>query len=163
MLRIAPHLSLEELRRRERAAPTADRPRWRAVRLMAEGRSATEVGLLVGWTAPWVRAVVHRYNAAGPDALSDGRRQNPGAPPLLDATQQVALRAAMEGPAPDGGVWTSGWVAEWMSQALGRPVSSKRAWDWMVRLGCSHQSPRSCNDGAASPLLEPWHEVKPGR
>lgn len=156
VLHVAPHVSLEELRRRERAAPGGERVHWQAVRLVAEGRPATEVGPLVGWSAAWVRALVHRYNALGPDALGDGQRRNGGAAPLLDAAQHAMLRAALTGPAPDAGLWTCRKVAVWMSQVLGRPVSSQRAWDWIVRLGFSLQRPRPRETRSDAATQEAW-------
>jgi transposase len=141
-LAVAPHLELDELRARARAAPAADRLRWLAVRLAAEGRPATEVGPLVGFSAEWVRALVRRYNAGGPDALADGRRGNAGGAPLLDATGREALRSALAGPAPGGGIWTCRAVAAWIGERLGRPVGEQRGWEWMVRLGFSPQRPR---------------------
>lgn len=73
-LLVAPHLSLEDLCQREHTVPAADRVRVLTVRLVAEGRPATEVGPLVGFSPEWVRTLVHRYNAEGISALSDGRR-----------------------------------------------------------------------------------------
>jgi transposase len=141
-LSVAPHLGPDELRRRTRAAPAADRLRWLAVRLVAEGRPATEVGAVVGFTPDWVRALVRRYNAGGPDALADGRRGNPGGSPLLDPAGREALRAALAGPAPGGGIWTCRSVAAWIGERVGRPVGEPRGWEWMRRLGFAPQRPR---------------------
>lgn len=155
-LPVAPHLSLEELRCLERTVPTADRVRVLAVRLMAEGRPATEVGPLVGFSPEWVRTLVHRYNAEGPEALGDGRRHNAGAEPLLDLAQQAALRIALGGVAPDEGVWTCRWVAIWMSQVLEREVSPQRAWVWMRKLGFTPQRPRPRETHAEATVQEAW-------
>lgn len=141
-LQVAAHLEPEVMRTRARAAPTADRVRWLAVRLVAEGRPASEVGPLVGFSPEWVRALVHRYNAGGPAALTDRRRGNAGGRPLLDAAQQEALRTALAGPAPGGGIWTCRSVAAWIGGQLGRPVSEQRGWEWMRRLGFTPQRPR---------------------
>ena len=155
-LLVAPHLSLEELRQLERSVPSADRLRVLAVRLMAEGRPATIVGPLVGFSDEWVRPLVHRYNADGPKALGDGRQRNTGAAPLLDAGQQEALRTALGGAAPDGGIWTCRWVAIWMTQQLGREVSPQRAWVWMRRLGFTPQRPRPRETHAEAAVQEAW-------
>ena len=139
---VVAHLEAEALRTRARAAPAADRVRWLAVRLVAEGRAATEVGPLVGFSPEWVRALVHRYNAVGPVALADRRRGNPGGRPLLDPAQQEELRAALGGPAPGGGIWTCRSVAAWIGGRIGRPVGEQRGWEWMRRLGFTPQRPR---------------------
>jgi transposase len=141
-LTVAPHLEPTELRRRSRAAPAVDRVRWLAVRLVAEGRPATEVGPLVGLSPEWVRALVRRYNAGGPAALADGRRGNPGGAPLLGPGQREELRAALAGPAPGGGIWTCRAVAAWIGERAGRPVGEQRGWEWMRRLGFTPQRPR---------------------
>ncbi len=141
-LAVAPHLSLEQLRARARGAPAADRVRWLAVRLVAEGWPATEVGSLVGFSPEWVRVLVRRYNAGGPGGLADGRGGNPGARPLLDAGQREGLRAALAGPAPGGGLWTGRAVAAWMAAALGRPVAPQRGREQLRRLGLTPQRPR---------------------
>jgi transposase len=155
-LPVAPHLGLDELRQLERTVPAADRVRVLAVRLMAEGRPATEVGLLVGFSPEWVRTLVHRYNAEGSEALGDGRRHNAGRQPLLDAAQQAALRTALQGAAPDGGIWTCRWVAWWMAQTLGQPVGLQRAWVWMRRLGFTPQRPRPRETQAETATQDAW-------
>ncbi len=157
-LPVAPHLSLEALRHLERMVPAADRVRVLAVRLVAEGRPATEVGPLVGFSPEWVRTLVHRYNAEGADALGDGRRHNAGRQPLLDAAQQDALRAALGGTAPDGGVWTCRWVAIWMGQVLDREITPQRAWVWMRKLGFTPQRPRPRETRADAATQAAWQK-----
>ena len=157
-LPVAPHLSLDELRLLERTVPAADRVRVLAVRLMAEGRPATEVGPLVGFSPEWVRTLVHRYNAEGSEALGDGRRRNAGRQPLLDAAQQGALRAALGGAAPDGGIWTCRWVAIWMGQVLDREITPQRAWVWMRKLGFTPQRPRPRETRAETATQDAWQK-----
>jgi len=139
---VAPHLDPGERRRRARAAPAADRVRWLAVRLVAEGRPATEVGPLVGFSPEWVRTLVRRYNAGGPAALSDRRRGNPGGGGLRAPGRREELRAALAGPAPGGGLWTGRKAAAWMAAALGRPVAPQRGWEQLRALGWTPQRPR---------------------
>jgi len=141
-LAVAPHPDPDGLRRRARAAPAADRARWPAVRPVAEGRPATEVGPLVGFPPGWVRALVRRSGAGVAAAPADGRRGNAGAAPLLDAEQRAALRAAPAGPAPGGGIWTRRAVAAWIGARAGRPVAGQRGWGWLVRLGSTPPRPR---------------------
>jgi transposase len=162
-LPVAPHLSLEELRRLERTVPARDRVRVLAVRLVVEGRPATEVGPLVGFSPEWVRTLVHRYNAEGSDALGDGRRHNAGRQPLLDAGQQAALRQALLGAAPDGGIWTCHWVAIWMGDALNRTVTPSRAWVWLRKLGFTPQRPRPRETRADSATQDAWQKGGLGR
>ena len=141
-MRIAPHLPVEELQRRYRAAedPVA-RSQWQMLWLLAEGRPTAEVARITGYTVRWVQEVARRYRT-GAAAIGDRRHTNPGAAPLLDAAQQAQLRTVLAGPAPDGGLWTGRWVAIWMSQTLGRPVRVQSGWEWMRRLGFTPQRPR---------------------
>ena len=142
-LPLAPHLSLAELEQRYRACRAGvERTHWQIIWLVAQGRPATEVAPLVGYTAPWVRELVHRYNAEGPNGLRDRRRTNRGRAPLLAPDQHTHLQQALAGPAPDGGLWTSRTVAIWLGERLGRPVSPQRAWEAMRAVGFTPQRPR---------------------
>lgn len=141
-LALAPHLSAEELHQRYRTAedPVA-RSQWHMLWLLATGRPTAAVAETTGYSVRWVQEVARRYRA-GPSGIGDRRHTNPGAVPLLDAAQQAALRTALGGPAPDGGLWTGRQVAAWMSQALGRPIHPQRGWEWLRRLGFTPQRPR---------------------
>lgn len=110
--------------------------------LLSGGTPTAEVARVTGYSVGWVREVARRYREDGPAGIGDRRHDNPGAPPLLDAGQQEALRRALDGPAPDGGLWTCRTVAAWMSSVLGRPVSEQRGWEWLRRLGFTPQRPR---------------------
>jgi transposase len=142
-LTVPPHLPPAELEARYRRArdPVA-RSHWQIVWLLGSGRATAEVAAVTGDSVPWVRQVARRYAAGGPGALGDRRHGNPGAPPLLDPARQEELRAALAGPAPDGGLWTGRKVAAWMAARLGRPVGEVRGWEWLRRLGLTPQRPR---------------------
>jgi transposase len=139
----AAHLTGAELDARYRAArdPVA-RTRWQVIRLVARGRACAEAAEIVGYSVDWVRIVIRRYNAAGPEAVADGRRTNPGGATLLSTAQQAELRVALGGPAPDGGLWTGPKVAAWIGQRIGRPVGAQRGWEYLRRLGFTLQRPR---------------------
>jgi transposase len=139
---VAPHLTVEELHQRYReAADPVARSQWQMRWLLAQGTPTAQVAEVTGYTVRWVQDIARRYRA-GPAAIGDRRHGNPGAAPLLDADHQAALRVALAGPAPDGGLWTCRWVAAWMSDALGRPISEQRGWEGMRRLGFTPQRPR---------------------
>jgi transposase len=97
---------------------------------------------VTSYSVNWVREIARRYREDGPAGLGDRRHTNPGAMPLLDAAQQDRLRAALGGPAPDGGLWTGRKVATWMSGELARPVSEQRGWEYVRKLGFTPQRPR---------------------
>lgn len=137
------HVPVADLERRYRRArdPVA-RSHWQIVWLLARGEPTAAVARATGYTENWVREVAKRYREGGPDALGDRRHANPGAAPLLTREQQDELRAALSGPAPDGGLWTCRAVAAWMAARIGRPVGEVRGWEYLRRLGFSPQRPR---------------------
>ena len=142
-LTIAPHLPIEELQQRYRAAedPVA-RSHWQMLWLLAQGLPTAEVARVTSYGVRWVQEIARRYRDGGPAAVDDRRHANRGAAPLLDVAQQAQLQAALAGPAPDGGLWTGPQVAHWMSQQLGRPIGPQRGWEWLRRLGFTPQRPR---------------------
>ncbi|MGH2354718.1 MAG: winged helix-turn-helix domain-containing protein [Chloroflexota bacterium] len=142
-LHIPAHVALDELEQRYRRAddPVA-RSQWQIVWLLAGGASTAAVAQSTGYSMNWIREIARRYREDGSAGIGDRRHTNPGAAPLLATAQQAALRAALAGPAPDGGIWTCRSVAAWMSEAVGRPVSPQRGWEWMRRLGFTPQRPR---------------------
>ena len=142
-LHIPPHLALDELEHRyRRATDPVARSQWQMVWLLSGGTPTAEVARVTGYSVNWVREIARRYREEGPAGVGDRRHGNPGAPPLLDPGQQADLRAALGGPAPDGGVWTCRAVAAWIGDAIGRPVDVARGWEWMRRLGFTPQRPR---------------------
>jgi transposase len=142
-LHIPPHLTLDELEQRYRRATDAvARSQWQMVWLLSGGMPTAEVARVTGYSVNWVREIARRYREEGPAGIGDRRHTNPGAAPLLDADQQARLRAALAGPAPDGGIWTCRSVAAWIGAVIGRPVDPARGWEWMRRLGFTPQRPR---------------------
>src|SRR3954452_17400540 len=106
-LTVKDHLSLAEIARAYRTARDAvARSQWQIVWLVARGRPTAEVAASTGYSPTWIYQVVRRYHAGGAAGVGARRHQNPGAAALLDAAQQADLRAALAGPAPDGGAWT---------------------------------------------------------
>jgi transposase len=150
---VADHLGAEEVMVRQRAArDPVERDRWQMIRLLVTGRSLAETAEVTGYSTRWVREVVRRYNAHGPDGLADGRHTNPGAAPLLDAEGRRALEAALEQAPPEGGLWTCAEVAAWLAARTGREkVPAQRGWVYLRRTGHSPQVPRPRHVRAADP------------
>src|SRR5262245_8724219 len=140
---IAPHLPVADLEQRYRRAadPVASR-HWQIVWLLAQGWTGQQVAASTGYSTRWIGQLAQRYNAAGPAGLGDHRHQNPGAARVLSAAQEAALAAALEGPAPDGGMWTSPKVAAWIQQTTGRAVSDHLGWVSLRRAGFTPRRPR---------------------
>lgn len=140
---LPPHLPVPELERRYRAAtdPVA-RSHYQIIWLLSRGYPTAEVARVTGYSEDWVLQLAKRYRHDGPPGLGDRRHGNPGAPALLDPAGQTALRTALAGLAPDGGLWTGRQVAVWLSTYLGREVSPQRGWEYLRRLGFTPQQPR---------------------
>lgn len=142
-LSVVPHLDVAELEHRYRTCrQVVERSHWQIVWLVACGQHCPAVAVLTGYSEDWVRTIIHRYNAEGPAGLTDRRQHNRGRPPLLAAALQAELATALDGPAPDGGVWTCRKVAAWMAEHLGRPIGEPRGWEALRALGYSPQRPR---------------------
>lgn len=149
-LRLAPHLTEAELAERYRsAARPVEQRHWQVIWLLAKGWRTADIAEATDYSVVWVRKLCGRYNADGPEALLDGRRNNPGKAPLLDEVGRAKLKQAIEHePPPSGGNWNGPKVAEWMTEHLGRPVGPVRGWDYLRRLGYTPQRPRRRHEKA---------------
>jgi len=143
-LRLAAHLSADEMERRYRGAKGAvERTWWQIIWLVGQGQTGAAVARSTGFSRGWVCQVVKRYNALGPDAMTDRRRTHSRRQaPALTVEQQAELVVAVEGPPPRGDLWTGRLVAEWMSRRLGRPIPRQLGWVYLVRLGGKRRIPR---------------------
>jgi transposase len=143
ILRVAPKLSLQEITLRfRRCRDGAEKTRWQAVMLKREGRSSAEISSICKRSEGWVRQVVNRGSGEGADGLCDGRKANKRAR-LLSPAQEVELAEAIDGDAPDGGLWTGPKVARWIEATTGAvDVDDSTGNNYLRRLGFSRQVPR---------------------
>jgi transposase len=140
---IKPHLTVEELEERfKRCRHPIEKTHLQAIYLRAKGMRTSEVAKICGYKDDWVQRLVRRYNAHGPDALSDGHRRNRGQM-LLSAEQIERLkRAVVDGAPSEGGLWTGPKVAQWIADELQREIHPQRGWDYLRRLGMTKKTPR---------------------
>ena len=144
-IRLATHLSVDELEQRYRTAHEPhERTWWQILWLLARGQTATAIAESTGYTRTWIGQIAKRYNAEGPAGMVNRQHTTSWrAPRMLSAAQQEELRSALAGRAPDGSKhWSCRAVADWMAQRLGRPVQVQRGWDYLQRLKHSQQVPR---------------------
>jgi transposase len=146
-IKIVPHLGPEELEDRYRKAKDpVERSHYQILWLISQGKSTTQVMEVTGYSRGWIQQLARRYNADGPQALGDLRHRNPGATDraLLSAEQREELARALKEPPPDGGMWNSRKVGEWIERRTGRVVGQKkqRGWEYLKRLRRSPKVPR---------------------
>src|SRR4051794_36578297 len=122
MARVADHLSVEHLEAGFRSArdPTAAR-HFQVIWLLARGHTIADVAAVTSFGPRWIEQLLARYNAHGPEALGDLRRRNGGVPSVLRPALLERLRARLEAPPPDGGLWSSRKVAACGPAAKWRP------------------------------------------
>jgi hypothetical protein len=81
--------------------------------------TGVEVAEITCFVPRWIEELLARYNAFGPNALGDLRRNNGASPSVLRPELLAKLKLRLLDPPPDGGIWTSGKVACWMAAELG--------------------------------------------
>lgn len=158
-IKLESHLDSKELANRYRKAhDPVERSHYQILWLISEGKSTSQVMEVTGYCRGWIQRLARRYNADGPGALGDRRHQNPGARDraLLSAEQQEELQEALRQPPPDGGMWNSRKVGEWIERRTGHVVSQKkqRGWEYLKRLGNSPKVPRPHHARADKPEQE---------
>ncbi len=158
-IKIEAHLSTEELENRYRKAKDpVERSHYQIIWLISEGKTTRQVMEVTGYSRGWIQQLARRYNLDGPEALGDRRHQNPGAKEraLLSAEQRGELSEALKKPPPDGGVWNSRKVGEWIEDKSGKKLASKkqRGWEYLKKLGNSPKVPRPHHHKADKPKQE---------
>jgi transposase len=146
-IKLESHLGSEELENRYRKAhDPVLRSHYQILWLISEGKSTTQVMEVTGYSRGWIQQLARSYNEGGPEALGDRRHGNPGARDraLLSEDQQEELRETLKKPPPDGGMWNSRKVGEWIERRSGKVLSRKKqsGWEYMKRLGQSPKVPR---------------------
>jgi transposase len=143
-IRLEPHVAVDELERRYRAAKEPhERSWWQILWLLARGQTATEVAESTGYSRYWIGQLARRYNEQGPAGMRNRQYTRSHRPSLLlSAAQLEELATAIRGPAPEGDHWLGRTVAAWMSHKLGRPVSGYLGWAYLVRLDGKRRKPR---------------------
>ena len=153
-LPIVPHLTHDEIARRYRACRTGvEKTHWQVIWLLTrpvDPPTPAEVATPVGLSGGWVRTVLKRWNADGPQGLADRRAGSSGGRFKLTNDQQIDLWAAIRQAPPDGGLWTGPKVAAYVRDRWGVVGCKRTGWGWLRGLGFSLQVPRPKNPGAAS-------------
>ncbi|WP_152050678.1 helix-turn-helix domain-containing protein [Tautonia marina] len=96
---LSPHLSHEEIARRYRACRDGvEKTHWQALWLLTrpdEPPTPAEVAVAIGLSDGWVRALIRRWNAEGPDGLADRLKAVNGGQSALTTEKPLELWAAL--------------------------------------------------------------------
>ena len=165
-IKLEPHLDATELESRYREAhDPVLRSHYQILWLISLGKSTTQVMEVTGYSRGWIQQLARRYNCLGARALGDRRHSNPGAKhrALLSTEQQEQLTEALKKPPPDGGMWNSRKVGEWIERKSGRTVSNKkqRGWEYLKRLKQSPKVPRPQHASADHHAQEAFKKSSP--
>jgi winged helix-turn-helix protein len=143
-IHLQPHLSIAELEQRYRAAKEPnERTWWQILWLLAQGHTATELSAVIGYRAYWIGQIAQRDNDEGPAGMQNRRHTTSyRPPPVLAPARQEELRGKLAEAAARNAHWTGHDVAAWMAERLGRPISYRLGWSYLVRLTHRLQVPR---------------------
>jgi transposase len=160
------HLPPEEIARRYRACRSGlEKAHWQVLWLVTRPGnplSPAQAAPQVGLSAVWVRTLIKRWNAQGPDGLADRRAATNGGHCKLSTDQQIDLWGALQHPPPDGGLWTGSKVAAYVRDRWGVSLCVQTGWNWLRGLGFSLRVPRPRHPEAATPAQQRAWERRPG-
>jgi transposase len=153
MATVCEHLSVGELEERYVGCQDATASRhFQVIWLLARGHTISQVSATTAFGERWIEQLLARYNAEGPEALGDLRRRNGASATILKPELLAKLRDRLRDPPPDGGLWSSRKVADWMAGELGlTSVVPQRGWEALKAIGWSIQKPRPKNPKSATP------------
>lgn len=153
-LPVIAHLSADEVGKRYRRCPNPqEKTRWHLIWLLLqpeEPLSCERAAPLIGLSDTHARTVLKRWNAHGPDGLTDRRKAN-SSPGKLSPAQQAEAFEALQKEPPDGGLWSGPKLARYARDRWGVEVCPETGWRWLKKLGFRLVVPRPRHPQAASP------------
>ena len=153
-LPVIAHRSADEVGQHYRQCPDPkEKTRWHLIWLLLrpdDALSCERVAPLVGLSDTHARTVLKRWNAHGPDGLTDRRKANTS-PGKLSDSQQAETLAALKAEPPDGGLWSGPKLARYVRDRWGIEVCPETGWRWLRKLGFRLVVPRPRHPKAANP------------
>ena len=161
---VADHLTLNELWQRvKKAKDPIEKHRFLAVYHAKRGLTAKEIAKITLSSTRWVQETVRRYNREGPEGLRDKRHQNPGQKPKLTPEEQRRVLEALQGPPPDGGLWTGPKLRDWVERELGKKLSLYPIYRLLHEMGFALRVPRPRHAKADGEAQEAFKKTSPPR
>src|SRR2546430_16557327 len=113
-IRLEPHVTVDELERRYRAAKEPHERSWYQILwLLAKGQVARAIAESTGYSRYWIGQVARRYNQQGPEGMVNRQYTHAHRAPLTRSPEHLAeVAAAVRGPAPEGARWVGRTGAE---------------------------------------------------
>ena len=161
-IKIVPHQSTQSLGVAYHQAKEGPESRqYQIIWLLAQGKTTEQVQEITGYSRTWIYELVKRYNQLGLEGLGDRRKENPGGKPLIDDVTQAQLWQVLQGQAPDGGLWNSRQVADWLTGVSGRKISRQRGWEILRQMTFRLRVPRTSNVKSDESEQETWKKNSP--
>ena len=150
MAHVENHLSIEDLAARYRACEDVCAARhYQTIWLLAQGHTVSAVSTTTSFVPRWIEELLARYNALGEAALGDLRRHNGARPSVLKRDLLEKLKIRLQEPPPDGGVWSSRKVADFMAVENSARLGGAQG-DRLVDPVAPAEEPESSDAGAGS-------------
>ncbi len=93
-LKLTGHLSGSEIFERYRKTTQAvERTHWQIIYLKSQDKTVGEIAEVTGYSEAWIRRLIHRYNADGPDGFGAALPKPPGMVPVAKVQQLEADHA----------------------------------------------------------------------
>ena len=150
---VVAHLPPDVVGRRYRQCPDPkEKTRWHLVWLLLrpdEPLNCERAAPLIGLSDTHARTILRRWNAHGPEGLSDHRKTNK-TPGKLSPSQQAEAFEALQKEPPDGGLWSGAKLARYVRDRWGIEVCPETGWRWLKKLGFRLVVPRPRHPKAAS-------------
>jgi transposase len=134
-IHLQPHLSVDDLERRYRAAKEPnERSWWQILWLLSQGHTAVQIAAVTGYSAYWIGQLAKRYNTEGPAGMHNRRHSTSHrTPPTVPPALQEELRQAVAAAAAHHEHWTGRDAAAGIGTRLGHPVTHQLGWRYLVR------------------------------
>ena len=119
-----------------------EKTHWQIIWLVAQGKTATYAAKVTGLTNSWISTLIKRFNEKGDSGIIDHRHTNPGGKFTLSNDQKNKLKELLNYKSPDGGLWNTRKVRNWIEEEVGHIVGNAVGHRYLKYLDFTLQSLR---------------------